>query len=117
MGAKDICPVCGRGDGEVFMAGDGETGSRAVSHIACVERLWQLPHVCHRAEQAEAALAEREARRCETCPEWRPWTATGSPDFCCCGNEVMDGVMVDGCNPGAEFACNRWTARADEGSE
>ena len=57
MGAKDICPVCGRGDGEVFMAGDGETGSRAVSHIACVERLWQLPHVCHRAEQAKAELA------------------------------------------------------------
>ena len=107
----------------------GELVKKQQASISELEAAWQQEHtkradlivdlqrMTNRAEQAEAALAEREARRCETCPEWRPWTATGSPDFCCCGNEVMDGVMVDGCNPGAEFACNRWTARADEGSE
>ena len=31
-----VCPVCGRTDTETFTAGDGELGTRAVSHIDCV---------------------------------------------------------------------------------
>ena len=36
---SDTCPVCGKGDGELFVAEDLEVGSRYVSHLACVEKL------------------------------------------------------------------------------
>jgi len=33
------CPVCGESSYQVFMAGDGELGLRAVDHIGCVRKL------------------------------------------------------------------------------
>lgn len=44
----DRCPVCGKSDSELFMAGYEDDGSecwggRAVSHLACVRQLqWML---------------------------------------------------------------------------
>jgi hypothetical protein len=50
----------------------------------------------------EAALAEREARRCEDCE---------ACDHC----SVQNAAWVRW-GPEPDFACNRWTARAEEGS-
>jgi len=71
---------------------------------ACVERLWQLPHVCHRAEQAESELAALKGRRCETC---------AVNNDC----EIQHAAQA-----GDLFYCAAWllmnvAARADEGSE
>ena len=33
---REVCPRCGKMSSEVFVAGDGELGSRSVDHIPCV---------------------------------------------------------------------------------
>ena len=63
----------------------------------------------------EAELAALKARRCETCCFWMPdhEQEARSPLLGICD----DGVEETGeAMTAADFACNRWTARAEEGS-
>jgi hypothetical protein len=63
--------------------------------------------------KAEAALAEREARRCETCLECCTHLDNTKMVYRTCGmasNPCEDGVLP------ACFYCSEWTARAEEGS-
>lgn len=48
---------------------------------------------------------------CEQCEHWRPQDATGDPNDCCCGNEVLAGHMEHGYNPPARFGCSNWKRR------
>ena len=90
-----------------------ETADAAIAEL---EAAWQQEHtkradlivdlqrMTNRAEQAEAALAERDGRRCETCCHEHNFDGTPFCTYC-------DFVPPD------DFACNRWTARAEEGRE
>ena len=42
---SNTCPVCGKGEGELFVAGDLEVGSRYVSHLACVAQANEVMRV------------------------------------------------------------------------
>ena len=61
----------------------------------------------HKAEVAEleAALAERDTRRCEMCGHWGKHEMWPDQGWCPQHNE-MD----------ADCSCSEWTARAEEGS-
>ena len=58
-----------------------------------------------RAKEAEAALAERDTRRCEMCGHWGKHEMWPDQGWCSQHNE-MD----------ADCSCSEWTARAEEGS-
>ena len=58
-----------------------------------------------RAEKAEAALAERDTRRCEMCGHWGKHEMWPDQGWCPQHNE-MD----------ADCSCSEWTARAEEGN-
>ena len=94
----------------------GELVKKQQASISELEAAWQQEHtkradlivdlqrMTNRAEQAEAALAERDGRRCETCCHEHNFDGTPFCTYC-------DFVPPD------DFACNRWTARAEEGRE
>lgn len=62
-------------------------------------------------EECQAVLDAAPTVSCEGCESYRPWTATGSPDDSCCGNETLFGHMEDGCNPPATAACGYFKRR------
>jgi len=86
-------------------------------------------------EQAEAEMAAVKGRRCETCEWWESHTydADGTcrstfkytPEWTDDESEVRVSEFVAFYassneyyfNPPPDFACNRWTARAEEGGE
>ena len=93
---SDTCPVCGKGDGELFVAEDLEVGSRYVSHLACVLQIRED------AMKVVAELAALKRRRCKGCAE------RGGPEW----NRYVC-LLDDNC--AEDFYCSYWTARDEEG--
>jgi hypothetical protein len=105
----------------------GELVKKQQASISELEAAWQQEHtkradlivdlqrMTNRAEQAEAALAERDARKCETC---RDWVWSSNPRLHYCDDDVVIGASSESpFSSPADFACNRWAARAEEGRE
>ena len=79
---------------------DNVRGREAAGAALAIGSEWMT-----RAEQAEAALAERDTRRCEMCGHWGKHEMWPDQGWCPQHNE-MD----------ADCSCSEWTARAEEGS-
>jgi len=77
---------------------------KAVEGNHPTEHYYQM--TAHLREKYRAELAALKAQECEGCEHDIEGVA------CQCGQ----GVSVDGDIPSTDFACNRWTARAEEGT-
>jgi hypothetical protein len=64
------------------------------------------------AGQAREELAALEARRCEGCFWWRETAPTFHPGRMDCDHHPP--ISVGDTIPPSDFACNRWTDRAEE---
>ena len=89
----------------------GKCGVENTCRIAELEvenkRLTSLLNL-RKLQRAEAELAEREARCCETCEQW----FEGVQQACDSNVSVFpDAISLDYDEPPADFCCNRWTRR------
>ena len=101
---SNTCPVCGKGEGELFVAGYEDEhevwGGRYVSHLACVMSQREESLLMKaRYQECEYALAALKAQRCETCrlPTWYEHSLYG---HC---------MRVSHIEP--DFGCNLWAER------